>query len=132
MDFKGFQYRGIIHPGPTALIASVNKTGQLKVESLTDEFVTLEKTHDVMARLDAQVKGDMDEGYGAGGHANDANVNAPARGSGSGTVGADGGAAGNGGKSSKSKKRGGGGGGGKAAAGTTTSAKKKRKITSKK
>lgn len=74
MDFKGFQYQGIIHPGPTAMIASINaKSGQMKVESITDEFVTLEKTHDVMARLDAQVEGDLDEGYSTKGH--DANVN---------------------------------------------------------
>lgn len=78
MDLKGYQYRGIIHPGPTAMIASINKGGQLKVEALTDEFVTLDKTHDVMARLDAQVEGDMDEGYSSRRH--DANVNAPARG----------------------------------------------------
>ena len=63
MDLKGFQYSGTIHPGPTTLIASLNKAGLLKVESITDEFVTLRKTHDVMAQLEGVVEGDMDKGY---------------------------------------------------------------------
>lgn len=63
MDLKGFQYTGTINPGPTAMVASMTKGGQLKVESITDEFVTLRKTHDVMAQLDAVVEGDMDRSY---------------------------------------------------------------------
>ena len=65
LDLKGFQYRGHIRPGPTAMIVAMNRDGQLKVEAITDEFVTLDtntKT-DVMAKLDAVVSGDMDEGY---------------------------------------------------------------------
>jgi hypothetical protein len=125
MDFKGFQYQGIIHPGPTAMIASINaKSGQMKVESITDEFVTLEKTHDVMARLDAQVEGDLDEGYSAKGH--DANVNySGARG------GADTAKTANdgGGKKSGGGKKRAGGSGAKNAGGTSA---KKRKAAPKK
>jgi len=65
LDLKGYQYRGIIRPGPTAMIVAMNRDGQLKVEAITDEFVTLDtntKT-DVMAKLDAVVSGDMDDGY---------------------------------------------------------------------
>eukprot|EP00986_Skeletonema_menzelii_P021155 scaffold33407_cov143-Skeletonema_menzelii.AAC.2 len=61
----GYQYRGIIRPGPTAMIVAMNRDGQLKVEAITDEFVTLDtntKT-DVMAKFDAVVSGDMDDGY---------------------------------------------------------------------
>jgi hypothetical protein len=63
LDLKGYQYHGKIHSGPTALVLVVGKTGQLKVDAITDEFVTLEKTQDVMAKLNAVVKGDMDDGY---------------------------------------------------------------------
>lgn len=63
LDLKGYQYHGRIHPGPTALVMSVVKTGQLKVDSITDEFVTLNQTQDVMAKLSAVIKGDMDDGY---------------------------------------------------------------------
>jgi hypothetical protein len=63
LDLKGYQYHGTIHPGPTALVMSVLKTGQLRVDSVTDEFVTLEQTQDSMAKLNAVVKGDMDESY---------------------------------------------------------------------
>lgn len=63
LDLKGYQYDGTIHPGPTALVVSVLKTGQLKVDSITDEFVTLHQSQDTMAKLNAVVKGDMDEGY---------------------------------------------------------------------
>ena len=59
-DFKGSQYRGNILPGPTAMVAGF-KGGQLRVEAITDEFVRLFKTQDVMAKMDAIVKGDMDE-----------------------------------------------------------------------
>ena len=48
------------------MIVALNRDGQFKVESITDEFVTLDtntKTN-VMAKLDAVVKeGDMDETY---------------------------------------------------------------------
>lgn len=63
LDLKGFQYHGTIHPGPTALVVSVLKSGELKVDGMTDEFVTLKQTQDIMAKLNAVVKGDMDEGY---------------------------------------------------------------------
>lgn len=75
MDIKGFQYSGMIQPGPTAMIISMhpwqstsvsssNGGPVLKVESITDEFVTLKKSLDTMATLDAVVeKGDMDESY---------------------------------------------------------------------
>lgn len=66
LDLKGYQYRGIIRPGPTAMIVAMNRDGQLKVEAITDEFVTLDtntKT-DVMAKFDAVVSGEgMDDGY---------------------------------------------------------------------
>lgn len=63
LDLKGYQYSGAIHPGPTAMVVALGKSGHLKVDSVTDEFVTLQKTSDVMAKLDAVVKGSMDEGY---------------------------------------------------------------------
>jgi hypothetical protein len=63
LDLKGYQYHGKIHSGPTALVLVVGKTGQLKVDAITDEFVILEKTQDVMAKLNAVVKGNMDDGY---------------------------------------------------------------------
>ena len=47
------------------MIVALNRDGQFKVESITDEFVTLDtntKTN-VMAKLDAIVEGDMDETY---------------------------------------------------------------------
>jgi hypothetical protein len=47
------------------MIVAVNRDGQLKVEAITDEFVTLDTSTktDVMAKLDAVVSGDMDDGY---------------------------------------------------------------------
>ena len=47
------------------MVVALTRDGQLKVESIVDEFVTLDantKT-DVMAKLDAVIKGDMDESY---------------------------------------------------------------------
>lgn len=128
MDFKGFQYQGIIHPGPTAMIASVNKGGVMKVEAITDEFVTLEKdVIDVMARLDAQVKGDLDEGYSTKGH--DTNVNySGARGGGNDSAATNDGAGGNK-KGGAGKKRAGGGGSVRSAGGASA---KKRKAAPKK
>jgi len=62
LDLKGFQYNGLLHPGPTAMIVNLSKqSGVAKVEALTDEFITLEKTQDVMAKLDAVVSGNMDD-----------------------------------------------------------------------
>eukprot|EP00978_Attheya_sp_CCMP212_P026259 scaffold86008_cov54-Attheya_sp.AAC.2 len=62
----GYQYRGILHPGPTAMVVSLtkNKVGcqQLKVESITDEFVTLHQARNVMAGLDAVVEGNIQDG----------------------------------------------------------------------
>ena len=140
MDFKGFQYRGILHPGPTALVASLGRAGQLRVEAITDEFVTLEKSHDQMARLDATVEGDMDESYRV---AHD-DVNASVRGGGGAAA-----AANAAGKASKSgvgagavssraptKKRGKGAagstGGTTAASASSSSARKMRKAAPKK
>jgi len=124
MDFKGFQYQGIIHPGPTAMIASVNKGGVMKVEAITDEFVTLEKdVIDVMARLDAQVKGDLDEGYSTKGH--DTNVNySGARGGGNHSAATNDGAGSK--KGGGGKKRAASGGGGSARSAGGASAKKRK------
>lgn len=66
LDLKGYQYRGTIRPGPTAMVVAMTRDGKLKVESITDEFVTLdaETRTDVMAKLDAVVEnGSMDETY---------------------------------------------------------------------
>mmetsp|Transcript_5144 Transcript_5144/g.7530 ORF Transcript_5144/g.7530 Transcript_5144/m.7530 type:complete len:202 (-) Transcript_5144:1515-2120(-) len=73
LDLKGNQYEGKIHPGPTAMVLAFAKQGfgpsnkqtkeRLKVEAVTDEFLTLTKTQDTMAKLDAIVKGKMDDGY---------------------------------------------------------------------
>jgi len=65
LDLKGYQYRGTIRPGPTAMVVVLTRDGQLKVEAITDEFVSLDASTktDVMAKLDAVVKGDMDESY---------------------------------------------------------------------
>lgn len=63
LDLKGYQYDGTIHPGPTTMIVSL-RGGELKVEAMTDEFVSLKKTTDVMAKLSAVVqKGNMDASY---------------------------------------------------------------------
>eukprot|EP00584_Thalassiosira_punctigera_P005887 CAMPEP_0172537694 /NCGR_PEP_ID=MMETSP1067-20121228/9253_1 /TAXON_ID=265564 ORGANISM="Thalassiosira punctigera, Strain Tpunct2005C2" /NCGR_SAMPLE_ID=MMETSP1067 /ASSEMBLY_ACC=CAM_ASM_000444 /LENGTH=387 /DNA_ID=CAMNT_0013323049 /DNA_START=78 /DNA_END=1242 /DNA_ORIENTATION=- len=77
LDLKGYQYRGTIRPGPTAMVVALTRDGQFKVEAITDEFVTLDantKT-DVMAKLDAVVRGDMDETY----RYREENVNANAK-----------------------------------------------------
>mmetsp|Transcript_12638 Transcript_12638/g.22963 ORF Transcript_12638/g.22963 Transcript_12638/m.22963 type:complete len:187 (-) Transcript_12638:956-1516(-) len=63
LDLKGMQYHGTIHPGPTALVVSVMKTGELKVDAITDEFVTLTETQNVMAKLNAVVQGEFDNSY---------------------------------------------------------------------
>lgn len=71
LDLKGCQYQGSLLPGPTALIVSLSKGGQLRVEGITDEFATLVKTQDVMAKLDGVVEGEMDDGF----RVRDENVN---------------------------------------------------------
>lgn len=64
LDLKGYQYSGPILPGPTAIILSVAKDGaSARIESVTDEFLVLEKSRDTMAQLDAVVEGDLDDGY---------------------------------------------------------------------
>ena len=63
LDLKGLQYSGSILPGPTAMVVGLSKGGQLRVEGITDEFATLQKTKDVMATLDAVVHGEFDEGF---------------------------------------------------------------------
>jgi len=46
------------------MIVALSKGGTVaKVDAITDEFVTLGKTQDIMAKLDAVVEGEMDEGY---------------------------------------------------------------------
>ena len=72
LDLKGCQYQGNILPGPTAMVIGLSKGRQLKVEGITDEFSRLVKTQDVMAKLDAVVRGDMDDGF----LVRDENVNA--------------------------------------------------------
>jgi hypothetical protein len=59
---KGYQYEGTIHPGPTAMILTL-RGGEMKVDAITDEFVSLTKTTDVMAKLNAVIKGSMDASY---------------------------------------------------------------------
>jgi hypothetical protein len=67
MDLKGYQYQGGLQPGPTCIIASMHPLiGQnmMKVESITDEFITLQKTGDQLAILDAVIeKGEMDDSF---------------------------------------------------------------------
>jgi hypothetical protein len=53
-----------------------SKTGQLRVEGITDEFARLVKTQDIMAKLDAVVEGEMDDGF----QVRDENVNVADRG----------------------------------------------------
>ena len=45
------------------MVVGLSKGGQLRVEGITDEFVTLQKTKDVMASLDAVVHGEFDDGF---------------------------------------------------------------------
>lgn len=71
LDLKGCQYQGSLLPGPTALVVGLSKGGQLRVEGITNEFATFVKTQDVMAKLDAVVEGEMDEGF----RVQDENVN---------------------------------------------------------
>eukprot|EP01083_Nonionella_stella_P318563 1165137_1 len=67
MDLKGFQYQGNLEAGPTCLMGSMHPLmgeRMIKIESITDEFVQLQKTGDHMAQLDAVVeKGEMDDSF---------------------------------------------------------------------
>ena len=89
LDLKGYQYRGTIRPGPTAMVVALTRDGKFKVEAITDEFVTLDASTrtDVMAKLDAVVRGDMDSTYRYEG---DDNVNVIGKGSRKGGNGRDG------------------------------------------
>ncbi|KAL7504144.1 hypothetical protein ACHAXN_001842 [Cyclotella atomus] len=64
LDLKGFQYRGTIRPGPTAMVIALTRDNQFKIEAITDEFVTLdtERTN-MMDKFDAVVEGEMDDSY---------------------------------------------------------------------
>merc|ERR1712157_278262 len=64
LDLKGYQFRGMLHPGPTAMVLTLSAHDNVaKVEALTDEFVTIEKTQNVMERMNAVVSGELDDGY---------------------------------------------------------------------
>jgi len=64
LDCRGFQYQGKIHPGPTVMVLSHTGDDKLKVDAVTNEFVTLSKVTNVMAKLNAvMVQGEMDDGY---------------------------------------------------------------------
>jgi hypothetical protein len=68
LDCKGFQYAGTIHPGPTVLVLTHTSgggdTATIKVDSMTNEFVTLSQVTNVMQKLNAvMVQGEMDDGY---------------------------------------------------------------------
>lgn len=65
LDCKGYQYQGTIHPGPTVMVLShTNGDGELKVDAITNEFVTLSQIDNVMEKLNAvMVQGSMDDGY---------------------------------------------------------------------
>ena len=81
LDLKGCQYQGSLLPGPTALVVGFSSAFQrtnhstLRVEAITDEFATLVKTNDSMAKLDAVVQGHMDDSF----QIRDENVNATVR-----------------------------------------------------
>lgn len=83
MDLKGFQYQGHLEAGPTCLMGSMHPLmgeRMIKIESITDEFVQLQKTGDHMAQLDAVVeKGEMDDSF----RIKDNNVNSRAASKGS-------------------------------------------------
>jgi hypothetical protein len=89
LDLKGCQYQGSLLPGPTALVVGFSKGGQLSVEGITDEFATLVKTNDSLAKLDAVVKGHMDDSF----EIRDENVNVTVRNNNNKKDQADGGAA---------------------------------------
>jgi len=77
LDLKGHQYSGTLHPGPTAMIINLTNKGWdgnsndkkndafvARIESITNEFVALQQTQDVLSKLDGIVdQGTMDESY---------------------------------------------------------------------
>lgn len=66
LDLRGYQYRGTLRPGPTAMVVSLTRDGRYKVEAIADEFVSLDASTrtNVMDKLDAVVTGGgMDETY---------------------------------------------------------------------
>lgn len=67
MDLKGYQYQGNLRPGSTALVCAMHPSigdNKMKIESITDEYLTLLKTGDAMAQLDAVIeKGELDESF---------------------------------------------------------------------
>ena len=63
LDLKGCQYHASIKPGPTALVVGLAKGGQLKVESITDEFATIVQTQNILEKLDGVVEGEMDDSF---------------------------------------------------------------------
>lgn len=69
LDLKGTQYTGKIFPGPTALVLVVTNSTNgaadpyLKVEGITDEFCSLVKTGDAMAKMNAAVQDAMEDYY---------------------------------------------------------------------
>ena len=67
MDLKGFQYQGYIQPGPTCLVASMHPMigeNVMKIESISDEFITIQKTGDQFMQMDAIVdKGELDDSF---------------------------------------------------------------------
>jgi hypothetical protein len=67
LDLKGTQYTGSIFPGPTALVLAVINNSDvdpyLKVEGITDEFCSLVKTGDAMAKMNAAVQQGMVDYY---------------------------------------------------------------------
>lgn len=67
MDLKGFQYQGYIQPGPTCVVASMHPMigeNVMKIESISDEFITIQKTGDQFMQMDAIVdKGELDDSF---------------------------------------------------------------------
>ncbi|GFH52455.1 hypothetical protein CTEN210_08931 [Chaetoceros tenuissimus] len=67
MDLKGFQYQGYIQPGPTCLVASMHPMigeNVMKIESISDEFIAIQKTGDQFMQMDAIVdKGELDDSF---------------------------------------------------------------------
>jgi hypothetical protein len=65
LDLKGTQFTGKLFPGPTALLLAVTTSSTvdgnpyLKVEGITDEFCSLVKTGDAMAKMNAAVQRGM-------------------------------------------------------------------------
>merc|ERR1712232_871521 len=68
LDLKGYQYQGRIQAGPTAMVVSTTNSApgttssskQLKVDSVTDEYISLQETSNVLKTLDGVIKGNKD------------------------------------------------------------------------